>query len=387
MFITIVLFIVVLSVMVFFHELGHYGSARYFRVKTDEFGFGLPPRLCGWKKVNGKRKFFWGNEDVDKIKSEDTIWSLNWIPLGGFVKIKGENGEDKTASDSFTKKKIWQRMIMISAGVIMNVFLTFICLSVVYMIGAPEPISDAEIGQTQNYQIQVLEVFPNTPADKAGLQMGDALLSLDGQHLQKISQVQEFITQHGQSEINLVVDRFGEQKNFNIKPEYLSANDKIALGVSLIASGKVKYPFFTAIWKGFKATGYMFVAILQGFCQIFVRLFQHQPIGVDVAGPIGIAAMTGQVAKLGFVYILNFMALLSMNLAIINFLPLPALDGGRFLFLIVEKLRGKSANEKVEQIVHTAGFFLLMGLFVFVTGKDLFKYKDSLINIWNNFIH
>jgi len=369
--------------MVFFHELGHFATARKFGVKCDEFGFGLPPRLCGWKKINGRWKFFWGNKNIDEIKSEKTVWSINWIPLGGFVKIKGENGEDQNASDSFVCKKIWQRLLIISAGVIMNVILVFVCLSVVYMIGAPAPVDEGTAGSN----IQIMNVLSGSPAEKAGLQVGDIIVSLNEKKFAKISDLQAFTSQPQNQVVSIIINRFGEDMTLSAKTDKMPDSEVYGLGVSLVNSGTIKYPWYEAIWQGLLATGFMFWAIISGFVHLFVNLFQHQPIGVDLAGPIGIAAMTGQVAKLGFVYILNFMALLSMNLAIINFLPFPALDGGRVLFLLVEKIRGKAANEKVERIVHTAGFFLLMTLFVFVTGKDLFKYKDSFINIWNNLIH
>ncbi len=383
---TLFIFIIVLGVMVFFHELGHFWTARKFGVKTDEFGFGLPPRICGWKKINGKRKFFWGNEDVEKSNSEDTVYSLNWIPLGGFVKIKGENGEDKQDQDSFVSKKIWQRLVIISAGVVMNVFLTFVCLTGAYLVGAPTPV-DENTATPESFTVQIMEVKESSPAKEAGLQPGDTILRLDGQPFTKMTEIQSYLAGLGKSSVEIEVSRFGEEKKFTVMPEYSEELGRSIIGIGMISAGIVKYPWYQAVWLGFKGTGYLFVEIISGFAGIIKNLVADKPIGVDVAGPIGIASLTGQVAKMGFVYLLQFMALLSMNLAIINFLPLPALDGGRALFLIVEKIRGKAINEKVERVVHGAGFFLLMMLFVVVTSRDIFKFKNTFINLWNSLFH
>ena len=387
MLFTLVVFVIVLAVMVFFHELGHFGTARKLGVKCDEFGFGFPPRICGWRKVNGKRNFFWGNKPTEDIKSDDTIYSMNWIPIGGFVKIKGENGEDSKDDDSFGSKKIWKRTAILSAGVTMNVVLAMVCLSIAFMIGAPQPITeDMDPNLVRDQKIQVVSVISDTPAEEQGVQLGDVLVSINDQKFETIEQVQGFTNEHEGEELSLKVERLGEEKDFKLTTTILEQTGKSGMGVGLSLTGIVKHPWYQSIWYGILATFNMLWMILVAFATVIKNAVMGQPIGVEVAGPVGIAAMTGQVARMGFNYILQFTALLSLNLAIINFLPFPALDGGRVLFLIIEKIRGKAVNQKVEQIAHTIGFALLMLLILVVTGRDILQFKEFFINLWDKII-
>ncbi len=381
MLLTLVIFFLILGLMVFVHECGHFFTARKLGVKCDEFGFGFPPRIFGWKKVNGKRKFFWGNKEVE---SDDTIYSINWIPMGGFVKIKGEDGEDRNDKDSFASQKIWKRAAILSAGVTMNVVLCAVLLMFAFGLGAPQAIDDERpVAEAKDVKIQIVQVLDKTPAAQAGVLMGDILLSVDGKTFEKVNEVQTYIAGQVDKEILLKVLRGSEEKEIVIKLEELKETGQPGIGVALTKIGIISYPWYEAIWLGIKGTYLMFIQIIVGFATVIKNLFVDQPLGVDVAGPVGIAVMTGRIARMGFVYILQFTAVLSLNLAIINFLPLPALDGGRVLFLIIEKIRGKAVNQKVEQIIHTVGFSLLMLLVVVVTGSDLWDYKDWFINLWD----
>ncbi|MBT4722766.1 RIP metalloprotease RseP [Candidatus Falkowbacteria bacterium] len=379
MLITIIAFILILSVLVFAHELGHFWTAKKFGAKAEEFGFGFPPRLFGWKKKDGKRRFFWGNGEEE---SEDTIWSLNWIPIGGFVKIKGEDGESKADPESFASKKPWQRGIILSAGVAMNVLLCIVCLIIAFMLGAPQIIeNDDQI--VKDPKIQVMSVLDNSPADSAGVTMGDVIVSIDGQFFNNTSEVQAYMAEKGDQEVVVAIERLGEQLEYKITAELISETGNAGLGVGLVKTGIVSYPWYKSIWLGLKGTWNMFSQIIVAFATIIKNAFTGEEVGADIAGPVGIAVITGRVARMGISYILQFTALLSMNLAIINFLPLPALDGGRVLFLIIEKIRGRAVNQKVEQIVHTIGFVLLMLLIVVVTGKDIWQFRESFINLWH----
>jgi regulator of sigma E protease len=382
MLITIIAFILILSVLVFAHEFGHFWTAKKFGAKAEEFGFGFPPRIFGWKKKNGKRKFFWGGQDEE---SEDTIYSINWIPIGGFVKIKGEDGESKNDPESFASKKPWKRGIILSAGVTMNVLLCIVCLIIAFMLGAPQ-IVESDDQMVKDPKIQIMSVLDESPAKEAGLTMGDVLISIDGQQFAQVEEVQLFIGQKDQQEVTVVVERLGEQSEYQITAEIINETGNAGLGVGLVKTGIVSYPWYKAIWLGFKGTWNMFTQIIVAFATIIKNAFTGQEIGADIAGPVGIAVITGRVARMGISYILQFTALLSMNLAIINFLPLPALDGGRVLFLIIEKIRGRAVNQKVEQIVHTIGFFALMLLIVVVTGKDLWRFRESFANLWHGIV-
>ena len=372
MLLTIVAFFAILSILVFAHELGHFWTARKFGAKTEEFGFGFPPRIGGWKLVNGKRKFFWGNKDVE---SDDTIYSLNWIPIGGFVKIKGEDGEGNTDSESFASKKPWQRGIILSAGVIMNVFLTTFCLILVFMIGAPQIVDIDEAGTVKDHKVQIMSVVDDSPAKTVGLQLGDVVKSINDQTFNNVEEMGAYIATQADQEMTVIIARFGDESEYKVTPV---GEEKAVIGVGLVDTGIVSYPWYKAIWLGIKGTWTMFTQIIVGLSSIITNAVVGEEIGADIAGPIGIAVITGKVARMGFSYILQFTALLSMNLAIINFLPLPALDGGRILFLIIEKIRGKPVNQKVEGVIHTIGFFLLIALMLLVTGRDLFNIKDIL---------
>lgn len=387
MLFTVVIFILVLGVLVFVHELGHFVTARRLGVTAEEFGFGFPPRICGWKKVNGRRKFFWGNKDVEDIKSEDTVYSLNFVPMGGFVKIKGENGEDQSDPDSFASKKIWARSVILSAGVTMNVLLCMVCLMAAFALGAPQVVDEVAPGAVvKDAKIQIVQVLKNTPAAVAGIQLGDTIISLDQQAFTSREQIQSYIAGKEGQVITMRLDRLGEMKTAEVRPVMLSEIQKIGIGIGLAKTGIVSYPWYESIWLGVRGTFVMAVQIIVAFATVIKNSIIGQPLGIDVAGPVGIAVMTGQVARMGFVYILQFVALLSLNLAIINFLPFPALDGGRVLFLIIEKIRRKAVNQKAEQIIHTIGFALLMVLVVLVTGRDILKFKEFFINLWQKII-
>jgi len=381
MLLTLVVFFLILGLMVFVHECGHFFTARRLGVKCDEFGFGFPPRIFGWKKVNGKRKFFWGNKEVE---SDDTIYSINWIPMGGFVKIKGEDGDNKDDKDSFASQKIWKRAMILSAGVTMNVALCAVLLMLAFGLGAPQAIDDERpVAEAKDVKIQIVQVLEKTPAAEAGILMGDILLSVDDKQFEKVAEVQAYVAGRAEQDIKVKVQRGNEYKDLTVRPTVLKETGQPGIGVALTKIGIISYPWYEAIWLGLKGTYLMFIQIIVGFATVIKNLFVDQPLGVDVAGPVGIAVMTGRIARMGFIYILQFTAVLSLNLAIINFLPLPALDGGRVLFLIIEKIRGKAVNQKVEQIVHTIGFTLLMVLVVVVTGSDLWNYKDWFTNLWD----
>ena len=231
-----------------------------------------------------------------------------------------------------------------------------------------------------------MSILDKTPAADAGFMMGDVLIAIDNQQLMQVKDVQTYIAGKAGQDITVQYERLGVKKEFTLKPTILKETGLTGIGVALSKTGIVSYPWYEAVWLGLKGTYLMFIQIIVGLAMVIKNAVIHQPLGVDVAGPVGIAVMTGRIARMGFVYILQFTAMLSLNLAIINFLPIPALDGGRVLFLIIEKLRGRAINQKVEQVIHTVGFSLLMLLVVVVTGSDIWGYKDWFVNIWDRII-
>lgn len=369
MIITIIIFILVLSVLVFTHESGHFFTARKFGVRADEFGLGFPPRAIGvYKDAKGKWRKILGNRDIETLEGDeipsDTVYSLNWLPIGGFVKIKGENGDDRDEKDSFGAQKIWQRTIILAAGVIMNVILAFAIFSACFMIGAPQSV---ETGG----KIQISEVLKDSPAAKSGILTGDVVTGADSQTFATILEMQNYIGSKNGSEVALKIVRGSENLSINIKPEL--KDNKTIIGVGLDQVDTVRYSFFRSLWEGLKHTGLLLWMILISFFGLIWDLIRGIGAGDAVGGPIRIAQMTGEVARFGFVNLLNFTALLSLNLAVINFLPFPALDGGRILFLLIEKIKGNPVKKETEAIIHNIGFMFLMALILLVTYKDIVR--------------
>ena len=362
MFFTILIFLVVLSVLVFVHELGHFWTARRFGVKAEEFGFGFPPRVLGiYRDKNGKWKYVRGRREVKDAVG--TVYSINAIPLGGFVKIKGEDGEGKEA-DSFNAHPIWQRLIIISAGVLMNIILAWVLICISFMSGIPEA------GDTGD--IRVSQVLAESQAAKADIKPYDRIISVSGQKMATIQEVQDTIGAQAGKEITVSLERGKEMIEKKLVPQ-ASDGGRGLIGVALVQSSIVHYPWYQAIWEGTRSTFILLWNIIVAFGDLLKQLFTGQTVKDAVGGPVQIAQMTGEVARVGFNYLLQFVALLSLNLAVINFFPFPALDGGRFIFLIIEKIKGKPVKRELEAVLHNIGFILLLALIAWVTVKDVIK--------------
>jgi len=364
---TIIIFILVLSVLVLAHEFGHFFSARKFGVKSEEFGLGFPPRAIGvYKDAKGKWRRLLGNKSVEDLAGEaipaDTVYSLNWLPIGGFVKIKGQDGDSREENDSFGAKKIWQRAIILAAGVFMNIVLAFVLFSLCFMIGVPQSVDTGG-------RIQITEIIKGSPAQTAGILSGDIVLGADGQNFASVLEMQNYISARGGNDISLALRRGNQDLNIKVKPELKDA--KVLIGVGLDQVDTVHYSFFRSIWEGLKHTAILLWLILVAFFGLIRNMIIGVGAGDAVGGPIRIAQMTGEVARFGLVNLLNFTAILSLNLAVINFLPFPALDGGRILFLIIEKIKGKPVKKETEAVIHNVGFIILLALIVLVTYKDI----------------
>jgi len=384
MFLTVIIFILVLSVLVFAHEAGHFFTARRLGVRAEEFGFGFPPRAIGWYKNRfGRWRSVRGNRSIESLENSAdeklhpakgaTIYSLNWLPLGGFVKIKGENGEDKNEKDSFAAKSSGRRIIILAAGVIMNVVLAWFLFSLGYLIGMPQATEGlGRSARVSEARVMVAQVLPDSPAESAGLKAGDAILAVDDLRVGAEESLQNAVAAREGNEIKLLIERDGEEMIIKAIP-LAKDGGRATVGVAIYAAGTVRYPFFAAFWEGMKATGWMLGQIVIAFGGLFKNIFQGRPVGTEFAGPIGIATITGQAARLGFAYLLQFTALLSLNLAIINILPFPALDGGRIMFLFIEKLKGRPVRREIETLIHNIGFLLLIALIIFITYKDIIK--------------
>lgn len=402
MFVAVLVFIVILGLLIFVHELGHFVVARRNGVKAPEFGFGFPPRIVGVqfmekvedkprKKKRGKWRIIWGRDGDDEDEIDDlneayakglrggTIYSLNWLPLGGFVKIKGEDGGHKDDEDSFASKGAWKRIKILAAGVMMNFLLAWFLLSVAYMLGAPEQIDSASGAHNPKSKIQISQVISGTPAEAMGLKVGDEISKLQKDPtgktvtLQNVKEVQDYISANKGQELTISILRGGEKLSLKGTPRVDAPQGQGALGVALAETALVSYPWYQSIWQGLLSVWDMTVLIFSGLFMLIKGLFVGHGAVSDVTGPVGIAIMTKEVANLGLVYVIQFAAILSINLGIINILPIPALDGGRILFVLVEKIKGSPVSQKVEQGFHTVFFALLMLLMVAVTYKDIVR--------------
>jgi regulator of sigma E protease len=386
MFITIITFLVVFSLLIFAHELGHFWLARRFGVRAEEFGFGFPPRVWGvYKSKEGKWKQARGNEEISD--AVDTIYSINWIPLGGFVKIKGENGEEENDPDSFASRKIWQRATILSAGVSMNIVLAAVLISLGLMVGFPRVLDNIDNrARISEKKIQIAEILPDSQAAKTGFLVGDTIIAINGEEFAVEGELQDFVDARTGEELVYKIERGHEQTTTNAVPEIREETGRGGIGVAIVATGLVKYPWYLAIEEGIKETVFLTWAIIVAFYELIRNLVMGRGVAVDVAGPVGIAVLTGQVAHMGLIYILQFTALLSINLAIINFLPFPALDGGRILFLIIEKIKGTPVKRELEAAIHNIGFALLMLLVLVVTFRDVARFGDKFKALWERII-
>ncbi len=388
--ITLVAFVLILSILVFVHEFGHFIVARKMGVKVEEFGLGLPPRLAGfYRGKDGKIHFVWGKKFSEKDFQDipGTLYSLNWIPLGGFCRIKGENGEAAQDKDSFGAKKIWQRLAIVSAGVAMNFLLAAVLLAIGFIIGIPQAGHYAGATSWQHHRIQIVSVIKGSPADKAGLRPGDIIIGLDKKKFSRAEDLSHFIAQHNKKEITLIIKRGNKVFSVQARPEIIKGfSHRPLLGIEFEDVGIVSYPWYKAIYKGFWAAFVLTGLILQAFGHMIVSLWHGASVGNDITGPIGIAVLTKQAVNLGFIYVLQFMVLLSLNLAIINFLPFPALDGGRAVLLVLEKIRGKALPVRLEARINNTGFALLLLLVLLITLHDISRFREIFIHLGKKII-
>ncbi|MFH0749679.1 MAG: site-2 protease family protein [Candidatus Gottesmanbacteria bacterium] len=363
MFLTAIIFIAILSILVMIHEFGHYTVARFFGVHVEEFGFGLPPRIWG-KKIKG------------------TVYSVNWLPIGGFVKLAGEDREDvdkekqkatttEERSRYFWAKSRGQRALILSAGVFMNFLLAVVITAFLLTRGIIE--------QTKIVHIETIS--PNSPAAAAGLQEKDIVSSIQfaegpviqTKNLQTPEELIEVVKTHTGMPITLSIIRNGTLLTVTLVPRTDPPKGEGPLGVAVSNLEKHKYPLSKTPWMAVKINGERVWMMLSSLGAVIAKLVTGQRIaGGEIAGPIGIAQVTGQAVKYGFEAVLEFMSILSLNLAVLNILPFPALDGGRLVFVIADKF-GKKARPAVERMVHQIGMIILLALILLVTVNDILR--------------
>jgi regulator of sigma E protease len=373
---TILLVFFSLIGLITLHELGHFLLAKKFGVRVEEFGMFLPPRI-------------WGK------KFGETVYSINWIPAGAFVRLYGEDREDEengkkennaaaagrdAAKDprSFGSKPIWQRMLIIAAGVISFWLISVIILTYVSFVGAVEAIDDSD--PVPGAQVQIVAVADNSPAKTAGLQTSDivtkmALAADAAQAVQvdKVAQIQDFASSHKGQEVLVDIQRGSQSLQVSLTPRVDPPAGEGVIGIALMRTAKRSYPGWQAVGNGFAATWNMTTGVFEGWGEMIGRLVRKEglPPGTQLVGPVGIMGLMTKQAQMGINYYLQFVAMISVYLAVFNALPIPALDGGRLMFLAIEAVMRRPVPVKIEQSLTMFFFMALMLFAVIITVQDV----------------
>lgn len=334
---TVIATIFVFGLLVFVHELGHFITAKFVGMRVDEFAIGFGPSI--WSEKRG-----------------ETLYSLRIIPLGGYNKIAGMDPDEEQDEKSFNSKPILSRMLVIIAGSGMNFLLPIILFFTVFMAAGIDTASTQPI---------IGSIMPDRPAQRAGLLAGDKIIGVNGSAIDAWPQFVKSIQESPDKSLTIEFERDGKKSIVQVMPEYDAKANRGILGV-VPQINNYQPSVFESIWLSIKQTYLISVAMITGIVQMVTG-----KIAAEVAGPIGVAQMAGQVAQLGIMPLLQFTAFLSINLGLINLLPVPVLDGGHVVTLAVEGIRGKPLNKDKMQIIQMIGFSLLILLMILATFKDI----------------
>lgn len=365
MLLTIITFIIILSILVFIHELGHFLTAKKLGMRVEEFGFGLPPRIWG-KKVG------------------ETIYSINWLPVGGFVRIAGEDMVENAASaetagesrktlltkltvkqkrEFFWARSKLHRTMVLLAGVTMNFLLAVLIISYIFTQGVFVP-SD---------RVHIEKVTENSPASDAGLQENDIILQFGETKIKNTENLVKITQEKGNMPTPVTILRNGEELTLILTPRKDPPEGQGPLGIVITNLEEKKYTWYEAPFYGMIEAVKLSWFMISTLAVMVWKLITFQGGQVEVAGPVGIAQATGQAIKEGYMAVLQLAGLLSLNLAIFNVLPIPALDGGRLFFVLFEDILGKRIKPKAEAAVHQIGMLFLLSLVVLVTINDILR--------------
>lgn len=353
---TIIIFLLVLAVLVFVHELGHFLAAKLFKIRVDEFALGFPPRIVS-KKIG------------------ETTYAINSIPFGGYVKIYGEDieegvlmsEEDKKRNLSFAPR--WKQIVILLSGILFNIIFAWILISISFMQGMLVPVTSEMV--STNSAVIITSIEKDSPAEIAGLQIGDKILSINSTINPKVEDVQVEVAK---SEIvELKVERENTSKDISLSPKVNDTNKKL-IGISMSYVGTVKYGFWKSFYEGGKLTITETRQTAVGLGKFIGNaVTAKKGTFSDVSGPVGIAKLSGQAAQFGFSYFLGFVSIISINLALINLVPFPALDGGRVFLILIETIFRKKIKPVIFNLLNGIGFILLILLMVVITVKDVIK--------------
>lgn len=324
-----VIYAVILFVMLIFpHELGHFTVAKAVGVKVNEFAFGMGPAI--FQRQKG-----------------ETLYSVRLIPIGGYCAMEGEN-EESESSRAFNNKPVWAKISVLLAGAAMNVLIAILAMTLV-------------MGYIGTATTTIDEVQTGTPAYEAGLLSEDKVLSVNGTPIEKWNDIAAAIGS-GEDRLSITVERNGEEKTFEMTPEK-TEDGRYIIGVT----SKVSHNALTAVSNGAKGTWSM----TKGMFSALAQLVSGEVSTDELSGPVGIVSLVSETKNYGMIYFGYLVALISLNLALMNMLPLPALDGGRIIFVIIRKITGKMISDNLEGKIHGAGMILLFGFMIFVTWNDI----------------
>ncbi len=331
---TIIYAIILFCVLIFVHEFGHFAAAKAVGIRVNEFAIGMGPLL------------------FHKVKGE-TEYSLRAFPIGGYCKMEGED-EDSEDPRAFNQKPFWAKALVIVAGSFMNVVLAVIVISgIIFAMGTPSTV--------------IKEFTPGSPAQMAGMEAGDKILSINDQPIEKWQDITNFIGGSSGETIRLKVQRGNETIDITSKVDLIAEeNNRRVIGIL----PKYEKSAIDAVVLGFQGTWDMGVGMIDAIGKLVTGEYKLDAL----TGPVGIVYIVGDSAKQGFIYLAQLSALISLNLAIVNMLPLPALDGGRLIFLIIRKFTGKAISDEVEGKIHFVGIMLLFGLMIYITFIDVGRF-------------
>lgn len=359
---SIILFFIILLILVVAHEFGHFIIAKKAGIRVDEFAFGFPPKI-------------WGK------KFGETTYSFNALPLGGYVKIYGEDPNDvKDDSDikrSFGAQPLYIQAFVIVAGVLFNLLLAWILITTTLMIGIPTMQDEGDKYTLTNSRLMVTGVHENSPASLAGVRSGDVVISVNSGtksvDATSATGVTTFISAHEAQPLTLSYERKGNVQTTVFTPVQGIVPERAAVGMYLDIVGTLKLPIHVAIWEGAIKTYQYTILTATGLWDFLSTAIVGKSDFSQVTGPVGIVNAVGEAAGIGFVNLLLFTALISINLAVINIIPFPALDGGRLLFIVIEAVMRRPMNVRVANTFNFVGFALLMLLMIAVTYNDIAK--------------
>ncbi|HYC83383.1 MAG TPA: site-2 protease family protein [Candidatus Paceibacterota bacterium] len=372
---SVIIFLIVLAVLIITHEFGHFIVAKKSGIRVDEFGLGFPPKLFGWKKG-------------------ETVYSLNALPFGGFVKIHGENPDEESiaGSDSDRSMANKPRLVqaaVLAAGVTFNILLAWLLISVGFMYGLPTSAGQAPAGTAlENVRLMITSVAPESPAETAGIKAGDIVVAYGEKKGAEtvyaesvdIPSIQEYLAAKEGKQV--VIKYLRGQENprapasniheTTVVPAPGIVEGRPAVGISMDMVGTLRLPWWKALVSGAEFTAQLIIATVVGLKDFFMSLFTDGKEALSsVTGPIGLVGLVGDASELGLAYLLSFTAFISINLAVLNMVPFPALDGGRLLFLAIEGIKGSRLNPKIANAFNLVGFALLILLMITITISDI----------------